>query len=154
MNLYLLGASLGGLSAFLFAIPAIVFHISSKGKERDVPLLVDVETAFGHRISRRAMFWLALLLHLVIGALFGAIYHVFVNFGWLFITHAPYTYLSLLTYAIGSWLFVGFVIFPVIGFGWFGRKEDPEAPLELLISMLLIGSAMWALVKFYQPVFF
>src|SRR3989338_10596867 len=92
---YVLGGALGGLIAFVFAIPAILLEITQKGEVKEAPLLIDVKSIFGLKIRHKhEVFFIGLLVHIVIGVLFGLIYVVFFWRGWLFLTRAPYTLLS------------------------------------------------------------
>lgn len=152
---YLLGGSLGGLVAFAFAIPAIVLEVTARGKVNDAPLLIDVKTIFRLKIRHKhEVFLIGLLLHLVIGFLFGLIYVIFVERGWLFVTHAPYTFLSLIVYAFLSWIVANLVVYPVLGLGAFGLKEGRHVWMETFVSHLILGVSLWLLVQYYQPVFF
>ncbi len=141
--------------AFLFAIPAIVLEIVERGNVKNAPLLIDVRTIFGLKIRHKhEVFFIGLLLYIIVGFLFGLIYVVFVEQGWLFITHAPYTFLSLLVYALLSWIVAGVVIYPALGLGVFGFKEGRHVWLETIVSHLILGVCLWLLVQYYQPVFF
>lgn len=152
---YLLGGALGGLIAFGFAIPAIVLEVVERGAVKEAPLLIDVKSIFGFKIRHKhEVFFIGLLLYIVIGFLFGLIYIMFVEQGWLFVTHAPYTFLSLLVYAVLSWIVAGIVIYPVLGFGWFGLKEGRHVWMETIVSHLILGVCFWLLVQYFQPVFF
>ena len=152
---YFLGGSLGGLVAFTFAIPAIVLELSQKGPMPEAPLIIDVKTIFGLKIRHKhEVFLIGLLLHLVIGFLFGLIYVIFVERGWLFVTHAPYTFLSLLVYAVLSWIVANLVVYPLLGLGAFGLKEGRHVWMETIVSHLILGASLWLLVQYYQPVFF
>ena len=151
---YLLGSALGGLTAFVFSIPAIVEEIIKHGKVKNLPLLVDARSIWGRKLRPPEVFLVALLVHLVLGTLFGLIYVLFVKKGWLIFTNSPYSFPSLLIYAVGAWIVAGGLVFPALGFGLFGRRQGERVWLELLISMLLIGTGMWFLVQFYQPFFF
>ncbi len=151
---YLLAGSLGGLVAFVFAIPAIILEIVQKEPVENMPLLVDVKTIFGRKLNRHEVFWAAILLHLILAFLFGVIYILFVKQGWLFITHSPYSAWSLFFYAIGAFLVVGALIFPALGMGWFGRKEGRRVWMEILTSMFIIGFGLWGLVQYFQPFYF
>ena len=97
---------------------------------------------------------MALAIHLILATLFGLIYVVFVERGWLFVTHSPYTILSLLVYAVLSWMVVMLIIFPLIGFGFFGRREEGLVWAEILSTHLVLGIAMWLLVQWFQPAYF
>lgn len=152
---FLLGGALGGLIAFVFSIPAIVLEIVERGKESNAPLLIDVKTIFGVKIRhKREVFLIGLLLYIIVGFLFGLIYIVFVERGWLFITHAPYTFLSLIVYAILSWIVANIIVYPAIGLGVFGIKEGKHVWIETFVSHLILGGCLWLLVQYYQPVFF
>ncbi len=154
MNELFLGGAIGGLVAFVFAIPAIVLEEVEHGHVRNLPLLVDIKSFAGMKLSPLGTFLSGLLLHVVIGFLFGFIYPIFVVKGWLVFTHAPYTFLSLLIYAVGAWIVVGTIVFPALQLGFFGRRQGKRVWMEILASMLLIGVGMWLVVKYYQPFYF
>lgn len=154
MNTYLLAASLGGLIAFAAALPATVLEIAERGKVNAIPLLVDVKTIFGRKLTRWEIFLTAVLLHIILGTAFGAIYVLFVEHGWLVVTHAPYTFLSLVVYAVGAWIVTGALLFPVLGMGWFGRREGKRIWVEILASMFINGIGFWLLVQWFRPWFF
>ena len=152
---YLLGGALGGLIAFVFAIPAILLEITQKGEVKEAPLLIDVKSIFGLKIRHKhEVFFIGLLVHIVIGFLFGLIYVVFVERGWLFVTRAPYTLLSLVVYAVLSWVVANIVVYPALGFGWFGLKEGKHVWMETIVSHLILGLSLWLLVQYFQPAFF
>ena len=152
---YVLAGALGGLIAFVFSIPAIVLEITEFGKVKNVPLLVDVKTIFGLKIRHKhEVFFIGLLLHLVFGFLFGFVYVLFAEQGWLFLIHPPYTVLSLIIFALVSWVVVGLVIYPLLGLGIFGLKEGPHVWLETITSHLILAFSLWLLVQYFQPFFF
>jgi hypothetical protein len=151
---YLLGGSLGALVACVFAIPAVVLEIKQKGEAIDAPLIVDAKKIFGRTLKRQEAFLVGLLIYIIFGFLFGLIYVLFVLRGWLFVTHAPYTFLSLLVYAVLSWIVAGVLIYPALGMGLFARREGKYVWLETITSHLILGVALWLLVQYYQPQFF
>ena len=152
---YLLGGALGGLIATMFAIPAIVLEWNQRVPVKDAPLLVDVRSIFGVKIKHpQEVFLIGLLMHEIIGFLFGLVYIVFVEQGWLFVTNAPYTLLSLFVYAVLSWVVANLVLYPALGMGWFAAKEGRHVWLETLVSHLLLGVSLWVLVKLFQPFYF
>lgn len=151
----LLGGSLGGLVAFAFSIPAIILEIIERGKVKRDPLVIDVKTIFGLKIRHRhEVFLIGLLLYIIIGFLFGLVYILFVEQGWLFVTHAPFTLLSLIVYALLSWIVAGVVIYPALRMGFFGAKEGKHVWIETLASHFILGLGLWLLVQYYQPYFF
>ena len=90
----------------------------------------------------------------MIGFLFGLVYIVFVEQGWLFVTGAPFTLFSLIVYALLSWIVAGVMIYPLLQMGLFGLKEGKNVWLETLASHLILGLGLWLLVQYYQPYFF
>jgi len=151
---YLLGGALGAIVAFVFSVPAIVLEYTMDGKAKETPLVIDVKTIFGHKLKQTEVFLVGLLIYIVVGFLFGFIYIVFVEQGWLFATQSPYTFQSLFVYAILSWVVVNTIIYPLLGMGVFAKKEGSKVWLETLVSHLILGCAIWLLVQYYQPFYF
>jgi hypothetical protein len=151
---YVLGTAIGCLVAFVFAIPAIVLEVVERWRVQNAPLLVDVKTIFGRKLDRHEQFLVALLLHLVIGSLFGLIYVLFVKQSWLVFTNAPFTIVSLAIYAVCAWIVTGTVIFPALRMGLFGRREGKRVWLEMLVSHFVLGAGLWLVVQYFQPPFF
>lgn len=152
----LLGAALSGLVGFLLVIPTIVLEWRAHSHKHHLPILVDIDRRrWPFRcLTHRELFFVALAGHLLLATLFGLIYVVFVEQGWLFVTNDPYSILSLLIYALGVWLVNGFIIFPLIGFGLFGKKEKGPVWAEILATHLVLGVALWLLVQWFQPAYF
>ena len=151
---YLLSGALGGLVAFVFSIPAIILEVIEKGHVKNSPLVVDVKTIFGYKLNKREAFLVGLLIYILTGILFGVTYILFVAKGWLFITHSPYTFLSLVTYSFLSWVVAGVIVYPVLRMGLFGKKEGHHVWLETVVSHFLLGVCLWLLIQYYQPQFF
>lgn len=149
-----LGASLSGLVGFLLVVPAIVIEWKTKRHEHDLPILVDIAPQWGRHLTHRELFFIALLVHVVLATLFGLLYVLFVKQNWLFVTHDPYSILSLLIFAVGAWIVTGSLIFPALGFGFFGRREEGHVWAEILVTMLTLGLALWLLVQWFQPAYF
>lgn len=151
---YLLGTAIGCLTALVFAVPAIVLEATERWNVQNAPLLVDIKAIWGRVLNRHETFLVALLVHLVIGSLFGLMYVLFVKKGWLVFTHSPYTLLSLAIFAVGSWIVSGLLIFPALGMGIFAHRAGKRVWMEMLASHLVIGLGMWLAVQYYQPVWF
>lgn len=148
-----LGAAIGGLVAFLVALPAVALEVIERGKA-GLLFSSEVSGLFGCKFNRYETFVAALLLHTILGTVFGSVYIVFVERGWLFVTNAPFSIGSLLVYAVGTWAVLGFTMFPLLGMGLFGIKEGRRVWMEMLASQLLIGLGVWLAVQWFQPVFF
>ena len=150
-----LGAALSGLIGFVLAIPAIVLEWRDHRHKHNLPILVDIKSKWGNRhLTHRELFFVSLAIHLVLATLFGLIYVVFVEQRWLFVTNDPYSLLSLLVYAVGAWIVSMTIIFPAIGFGFLGKKEEGFVWAEILAMMLLLGVLMWFFVQWFQPMYF
>ncbi|HBK35107.1 MAG: hypothetical protein UU08_C0001G0019 [Candidatus Uhrbacteria bacterium GW2011_GWE2_40_58] len=151
---YLLGASIGGLIAFFFSLPAAVLEFVEKGNVKRLPILVEAKTIFHRRLHKEEVFLVAVLLHICLGISYGTIYVWFVLHDWLFLTHTPFTLFSFFLFSLGAFVVTGSVIFPLLGMGLFGRKEGTSVWLEMVFSFLLLGFMMWLVVQFYQPFYF
>ena len=137
---YLLGAALGTLIAFVLAIPALLVEVFDRKHKRNLPLLVDVRVLWGRKFSHSEMFVIALLIHLIMGGLFGLGYPFFLEYSWL--------------YFIVAWLILMIGIFPLIGFGLFGKKEGKVIWFEILFTLFLIWAVLELLINWFQPFFF
>ncbi len=149
----MLGAALGGLIGFALSVPAIVIEWREKKKIHHLPILVDIRPSWWRGLTHRELFFVSLLQHLVFSTLFGLFYVVFVQQCWFFISSSPYSFWSLMTYTIGAWAIVGFLLFPLIGFGFFGKKEGGLVWAETLSAMLLLGVSVWLIMQWFQPSF-
>ena len=151
---YILGAALGGLTAFAYSVPAIVLELIERGTVPVVPPVLTVHTILGFRLKKQEAFWVGLLLHMLIGMLVGGVYILFVDQGWLFVTRHPYKFDSFFVYGFLSWIVVNSTIYPALQMGWFGKKEGRAIWLETLISHMLIAVTLAGLVQWFQPWFF
>ena len=151
---YFLGAALGGLIAFAYSIPAIILEFIERGKLTMAPPVITIKTIFGYAIRKQEAFWAGLLLHIVIGTLFGSVYVLFVERGWLFVTHHPYQFDSFVAYGFLSWIFVNVSIYPLLRMGFFGRREGNHIWMETLVSHMLMAVTMAGLVHWFQPFYF
>lgn len=147
-----IATALGVLIAFVLAVPAILLEASRRVK--NAPLLVDVHVWRGRKLTPGEAFAFGLLIHLIVGGLYGLFYTLFAVNGWLFITNRPYTIESMLIFAFCSWIVLNIILFPLLGFGFFGSKEGKTVWFETLASLLLEGALLWILINYYQPFFF
>jgi len=154
MSDIILGASIGGLAAFIVSAPAIITEIVRHGKVKNLPLVVDVKSFFDFRLSQLAAFAFGVLLHILMGVVFGAVYPAVADKGWFDFVDSPYGVLTLLVYSLAVWFAFVFVFFPIFGFGWLGMKEGKLVWLEVLISLLLIAFLFWLALPLFQPVYF
>ena len=149
---YLLAATLGIMVSFLIALPAIILETSRRVK--NMPLLVDVKIWRGYKLKEGEVFAVGLLLHLITGAAYGFFYVLFVKQNWLIITDAPYSILSMIIVAGLFWLFLNIIVFPLIGLGFMGWKEEKTAWFETLIALGVESALLWMLIQYYQPYYF
>ncbi len=148
-----LGTALGTIIAFLLALPAVLLETSRR--MQNMPLLIDVHAWRGKKLTEGEVFAVGLLIHLVIGALYGLLYTLFAANDWLFITHDPFSLKSLLIFAFFGWLVVNIIILPlIVGVGVFGRKEGKEVWIDSFLALFLEGLILWVVIQFYQPFFF
>ncbi|MDP2632080.1 MAG: hypothetical protein Q8P30_04950 [Candidatus Uhrbacteria bacterium] len=148
----LIGTALGVLIAFLLSIPAII--LDTARRVTNLPLLIDVHAWRGRKLTEGEIFAIGLLLQLIIGGLYGLTYTLFAGQGWLLITYLPYTILSMLIFAFLCWIVLGALVLPLIGLGFFGRKEGNTVWFETLISLMFEGVILWMLIQYYEPFYF
>lgn len=154
MTLFLLGSMTTTLAAIV-AIPAVVLELRERGKsKKDLPLLVDVKTIFGVRLRGMEIFWAGILIHLVMGFLFGFLYEPFAQMDFIRSFVSPYTLASLMVYTGVVWLATIGVCFPLFGMGFFGRREGKWVWLEVLISLMLLAFGSWIIIQWFWPVWF
>jgi hypothetical protein len=128
------------VAGLILAIPAIIAELGKP--PADVPLFVDVRSFWGKHLTKREAFWFGLLIHFIMVSFFGVLYEHVVIQGVV----PPYRLGGLLAYASGFWVVVGAVIFPLVGLGFFGRKEGKFVWLELLVVHHLLALLMWLTV--------
>lgn len=147
-----LGAAISGIVGFVLSVPAILLESSRRVK--NLPVLIDVKFLWKVKLTEGEVFVVSLLFHLIISTLVGGCYVWFAEHGWLFITHNAYSLLSVILFTIGTWLVTGFLLYPLIGMGFFGRREGKHLWIEMLLTHLLIGLGFWIGVAAYRPFFF
>jgi hypothetical protein len=150
----ILGATISGIIGSLLIVPAVVKSVREKIHESNLPVLVDVKPNWWPGLTHRELFFVGLFVHVVLCVLFGLIYVILVEQSWLFITRMAYSLISLIVYALCAWVVTGAIVFPLIGFGFFGRKENGAVWAEVLGTYLLLGVSMWLVVQWFQPAYF
>lgn len=148
----LLIISLATLIGLLIALPAIILETSRRVK--NLPLLIDVYSWRGKKLTDSEVFAVGLLLHLITAGLYGFLYVLFVQNEWLLFIRESYSLFSMLVFALIFWFWVNLLILPLLGLGFFGKKEGNTVWFETLLSLLLEGSILWLAVQYYQPIFF
>lgn len=148
----LLGSAIGAIVGVVLAIPGIILESSRRTK--NLPLIIDVKEIWGKKLTDNEVFLVSLLMHLVFSTLAGTIYVLFAENGWLFVTGAPYAFHSIEIFAVFAWAVTGAILYPILGFGFFGRKEGAHIWFEMLVTQLLLGVLFWLAVSYYQPYFF
>jgi hypothetical protein len=131
-------------AGLITAVPGFLSELGKKAP-KDIPLLIDVRTFWGHKLTRGEVFWFGLFIHLLMAALFGALYELIVVKSFVH----PYELDNLAVYASFFWLFVGGVIFPIVGLGLFGKKEGKWVWFELLVVHHLFALFVWLQVALF-----
>lgn len=152
MTEVLIGGALGTLIAFILAIPAIILEASRRMD--NLPLLIDVHFWKGRKLTDGEVFLVGLAIHLLIGFLYGILYIIFAENNWLFVTNTPYALHSMVIFALICWAVLNIIIFPIVQFGIFGRREGFSVWYETLITLVAEGLILWVLIHWYQPFYF
>jgi len=126
------------VAGVITAIPG-VFSEFRKTAPRNIPLLIDVKTFWGRRLTRGEVFWFGLFIHLLMAVFFGTLYELLAV---ALLSH-PYSLTSLVSYATFYYILIGGAVFPLVGAGLFGRREGRTVWYELLIVHYL-----WALIVY------
>lgn len=150
INDIFLGAGIGVLLTLVLSLPALVHELCRR--HHGHPLLIDVHMWRGRKLTDRETFALGLLLHLVLGFGFGALYPLAPEL-WVFAGPA-YGLASVSVYGLALFLFACFVVFPLLGLGVFGTREDTWVWLETGISMVLLVLGYTVVVQWFQPSWF
>lgn len=130
-------------AASIVALPACFTEL--KKHPEDMPLLLDVKTFWGRKLSPREVFWCGLFIHFLMAAAFGLLYESLIIFNLV----KPFHLDNLLAYATAFFLVVGGVVFPLVRCGFFGSKMGPWVWFELLVVHHLFGFFMWLLVRLF-----
>jgi len=139
----LVGMSISCMVGFVLSIPATIAEI--RHRTDNLPLLVDIHKWFGRKFTPGEVFAIGLLTHLLIATLFGGLYVFLQGYSFTAQIFVDYQIASLLSYSIAFWVFVGVILFPILGLGFFGRREGRFVWLELLITHILLGVGFWLL---------
>lgn len=97
---------------------------------------------FGKSVSRREAHFIGLLVHILLSGCFGFLFACLVEFGWF----ADYAYIPMLVWVVALTSFTGFVVMPLEGHGFFGRKHDAWFMVDALITNLIWGHLFLLLV--------
>lgn len=149
---YILAATLGILVGFVIALPAIFMETSRRVK--NLPLMVDVHIWRGYKLKGGEVFVVSLLLHLITSAAYAIVYVLFASKGWLIATGVSYSFTSMIVIAMLFWLTLNVIIFPLVGLGFMGFKEEKTAWFETLIALGVESALLWMLIQYYQPYYF
>lgn len=105
----------------------------------------DQPAAFGRALSRREAHVLGVLIHLIVSALFGFIFGAAVASGL-----ASFSIVPILIWSLFVTFFMGVVIMPLEGHGFFGIKHDAWFAIDVLITNFLWGFMYLGLVKLWM----
>ncbi len=132
------GMFTGLVIGMIFSVPAMVYDVLFH-KHRNLPLIVDVRSIWGHAVPSREVFPASVVLHLFFATAFGGVYAALVAFGAI----PSYAFRYILTYAAVFFFFSVIILLPLAGLGLFGRKEGPMVWSELLLTHLLYALGFW-----------
>lgn len=118
----------GFVIGLVLAVPAFVSETIHHG--RNLPLLMDVKTFWGARLSPDAVLWWSVAVHLLMSTLFGGAYALLATR----LPGLPWSPGSLALYGLGYYVVTGGVLLPMVGLGVFGRREGGTVWLELLLA--------------------
>lgn len=88
---------------------------------------------FGRRLTRREAHYIGVLVHLLVSVVGGAVFALAVAEGMM----PGFDARSLALFGFVVWFFVGIVVMPLQGDGFFGRTHDHWFPLDAGITIAL-----------------
>ena len=147
-----LGAAIGALAGTVLAIPGIV--LESMRRSKQLPFVLDIKEVWGRNLTENEVFLLSVFIHLLFSTAAGLIYVAVAQQGWIFFLGPVFSFPSLLLFSLLAWVVTGTVLYPLLGFGFFARKEGAHIWLEILASNFFLAILLWAGFVFYQPFFF
>jgi len=140
----LLVGAIAGMAAG--TILAFLSHIAPRFGAGNFIQDTDHPTLFGKPVSRREAHLVGLLVHILLSGFFGFAFALFVELGWL----SDYAYLPMLIWVAVLTLFTGFVVMPLEGHGFFGRKHDAWFAVDALVTNLLWGHLFLVLIRLWM----
>lgn len=145
-----LAGGIGVLMALVLSVPAIIHEL--RRRHHGHPLLIDIHSFGGKKLSDRETFALGILFQLMLGLVFGVLYTLNTEI-WQF-AGDPYALKSLSAYGLVLFLVAGMIVFPFMGLGLFGRREDKWIGIETFITVMLMVIGFFYVVQWFQPSWF
>lgn len=154
INDIVLGGGIGALLAVILALPALVYELGRKSHSSGSHILLpDVHTFLGRKLQDREVLSLGLLIHIVAGTMYGVIFPWTVLLGiWNYVE--PYSVWSHVVFGFGAWLALALIVFPILGFGIMGRREDEWMWLEVLVTTAIMSVMFAVVINWFQPSWF
>lgn len=133
----------GFVIGLVLSVPAFVAETVHHGK--NLPLLMDVKTFWGAKLSPDAVLWWSVAVHLMMSTLFGGGYAALASY----LPGLPWSVPSLAFYALGYYVIVGGAVLPLVGLGLFGRREGGFVWAELLLATGLYATLLGGLAHLF-----
>lgn len=107
---------------------------------------IDSHYLLNRRFSHQETHLFGIFLQLALSSLFGALYVLSVNHRIFF---HDYHYISILFFGVLVWLAKGLIITPLLGIGFFGRKEGRYVWFEMFLLHQIYALFFWLAIKLY-----
>lgn len=138
------GLFTGFVIGLVLSAPAVVSELIRHG--RNLPLLMDVRTFWGRKLDPHHVLLWSVVTHLANSAIFGAAAPLLVRAG---VFSPLYLLPEILIYGAAFYLIASVIVFPILGFGFFGHKEGEWVWLELLLAHLLYAVLYWGAAQLF-----
>ena len=149
-----LSGAIGVCLSLILAIPAVVVEWRHK-RHSDHPLLVDIDFWRGKRLTDRESFLLGLLIHLLMGLAFGLLYPFYASLvSGLWPYPTPYDALSLSSFLGDLFILQNVIVLPLLGAGFFGRREARFIWLETLVTLALFALGYGLIIAWFGSAWF
>lgn len=133
------GLFTGLVIGVIMSIPAVISNYVRPGA--NLPILVDVKTFWGGTISKDQILMWSLVNHWALSAIYGGVYVLLVTRN---ILTPGYFFPEGLAYALGFNLVIGLALYPIFGFGVYGKKEGAWVWLEMVVTHFFYAVLFYA----------
>jgi hypothetical protein len=141
-ELLLAGAYAGGMAGVILTLLAHVAPFFGAGNFiRDL----DEPCVFRHMLSRREAHLLGVFVHLLVCTSAGILFAYAVGRSWL----PDFQVIPMLAYALLLLSFLGIVVMPLEGHGFFGRKHDAWFVLDVFLTNFAWGGLYLVLIRLW-----
>ena len=127
----------------IMSVPAVISNYMRPGA--NLPIIVDIKAFWGGTISKDHVLLWSLVNHWAMSAIYGGVYVLLVTRN---LFSPGYFFSEGLIYALGFNLITGLALYPLLGFGVYGKKEGAWVWTEMVITHFFYAVLFYAAAHF------